>query len=539
MELNGKIESLRVLIVEDSDDDCHLLVRHIREQGFELIYTRVDDAQTMQSALAQSWDLVISDFNLPRFSGPEAYSLLNSNGLDTPFIIVSGAIGEDIAVESMRSGVSDYILKSKLSRLGPAIKREILASRQRVLHKQTEEILFQTEEQLRQSHKMQAIGELAGGIAHDFNNMLSVMQLYSHKIAQSPQINPEIRDQVGKILNIQNRAAALTKQLLTFSQRQPVVQEPVNVNSVLENMKVILEGIGGQNLKLNFNLASDLGWILANTTQVEQIIMNLSVNARDSMKNEGNIFYRTSTIFVNQPLQLLSALIPSGDYALLEIQDTGSGIGQNDLKRLFEPFFTTKSCGKGTGLGLSIIYGIVHQYGGGIDVITKLNQGTVFKIYLPLCKSPFLNKDKNSSHDPNAEFSTSKRNSKEIQKHNKQSTILLVEDEAELRSLIAEMLTQEGYRILEAENGEEALAILEDPSNSVDLLITDMMMPKMNGAELHQKIKNKLKIRDKFPIVYMSGFFKDLAPEDSLILEKPFTQSELTEKIKSALKIPN
>ena len=508
MLLQPKPEQLRVLIVEDSEDDCQFLVHYLRKQGFDFSHLRIQTEIEMTHALQQNWDVILSDYSMPKFSGPHAFELLKSTARDIPFIIISGTVGEDIAVEIMRTGVSDYILKSNLSRLGPALRRELDSARARANHRATEKMLSNTEEQLRQSQKMEAIGQLAGGIAHDFNNMLSVMQIYCHKIKQSHD-SVQIKNCVDKILSVHARSVALTKQLLIFSRRQPTTSHPIKINNVIQNMRDMLDSLIGSQNELVIDLASELPAVISNEGQLEQVILNLAVNARDAMISGGKIAMKTYQLHLPEAKRVKSAVLPEGHYVVVEVKDSGSGISPQNIDRIFEPFFTTKPSGQGTGLGLAIIYGIVHQYGGGIDIQSELTKGTQFKLYFPVFHGEVM-----PTVAPQGEVKLTR----------KAQTILLVEDEFELRSLISEILCQEGYKVIEANNGEEALQIFSSEINKIDLVITDMMMPKLDGSEFHKKILSSGSV---VPFIYMSGFFKESIPDNFPFLEKPFTNQAL------------
>jgi signal transduction histidine kinase len=508
---------LRALIIEDSEDDCQFLIHFLKKRGFNLQFQRIQSEAEMNQALAHNqWDIILSDYSMPKFSGPAAFEILKKSGRDIPFIIISGTVGEDIAVENMRSGVSDYILKSNLHRLEPAIKRELEAAKSRARHHETKMILTATEEQLRQSQKMEAIGQLAGGIAHDFNNMLSVMQIYCHKIREITH-DSQVKNYVDKILSVHSKTIALTKQLLIFSRRQATSASPLQLNQVIINIKEMLESLVGKKINLQFDLDGSLNLILGNESQLEQIIINLLVNARYAISEKGHIYVKTSTEIVQAPKAISSTTLTSQTYCVLEVQDTGTGIDPENLKRIFEPFFTTKPADQGTGLGLSIIYGIVHQANGGIDVKSALGKGTTFRIYLPSFDGPTVIND-----IQNEELSSKSLN----------RTILLVEDEQELKTLISEILTQEGYQVIETADGEEALEILKDPQNKIDLVLTDMMMPKISGAMLFEQSQ---KTSSHIPFIYMSGYFKEQPSGSFIFLEKPFSNQALVDKIKSVL----
>ncbi len=510
--------NLKALIVEDSNDDCQFLIHYLKKHGFNLQHRRVETEADMKEALqSDSWDVILSDFSLPQFSGPRAFEVLKDSLLDIPFIIISGTVGEDIAVEMMRTGVSDYILKSNMHRLEPAIHREVLGLKSRRRHRQTERTLHDTEEQLRQSQKMEAIGQLAGGIAHDFNNMLSVLQIYCHKVKETSGVSDEVKNYIDKILNVQARSAALTRQLLVFSRRQPCTLHPLNLNKSIESIQDMIESLVGSQIKVKIELSPNTENILANESQIEQVIMNLSVNARDSMPKGGVLSIKTNHTTFKTDVMHGSAHLSKGQYVVLEVSDTGQGINPENLKKIFEPFFTTKPVGSGTGLGLSIIYGIVHQHNGSIEVTSVVNKGTSFKIYLPVA---------HGTHK--LEIQSEEKKQKTAENH----CILLVEDEAELRSLILEMLINKGFKVIEAQDGDDALEKIKNSENKISLILTDMMMPATDGTQLSLEVK---KIGREIPFLYMSGYFKHPIPAGFSFIEKPFTNEALVSNIQQIL----
>lgn len=505
---------LKALIIEDSHDDCQFLIHYLKKHGFNLQHKRVETEVDMKAALqSDTWDVILSDFSLPQFSGPRAFEVLKDSLLDIPFIIISGTVGEDIAVEMMRAGVSDYILKSNMHRLEPAIHRELLGLKSRQRHRETERTLHDTEEQLRQSQKMEAIGQLAGGIAHDFNNMLSVLQIYCHKVKETSGVSNDVKNYIDKILNVQARSAALTRQLLVFSRRQPCTLHPLDLNKSIESIQDMIESLVGSQIKVKIELTPSIQNILANESQIEQVIMNLSVNARDSMPKGGTLHIKTSHTTFKTDVMQGSAHLSKGHYAILEVSDTGQGIDPENLKKIFEPFFTTKPVGSGTGLGLSIIYGIVHQHNGSIEVTSVVNKGTSFKIYLPIVEGSL-------------KVETQNKEKKQTPTDNQ--CILLVEDEAELRSLISEILVHRGFKVIEAKDGDEALEKIKNTGNKISLILTDMMMPATDGTQLAREVK---KLGQEVPFLYMSGYFKHPMPAGFSFIEKPFTNEALLSKI--------
>jgi len=389
--------------------------------------------------------------------------------------------------------------------------------------KRTEEALRQSEEQLLQSQKMEAIGRLAGGVAHDFNNLLTVImgrcQLLLRKFGAEKILNRDI----NLILSTSERAALLTKQLLAFSRKQMLQPRVLDLNEVVSDMDKMLIRMIGEDIELITVLASDLGRIKADPGQISQVIMNLVVNARDAMLQGGKITIESKNVEVNENNLPLYSGVEIGSYLELTISDTGLGIEEEILPHIFEPFFTTKDKGKGTGLGLSTVYGIVKQSGGHITVSTRPKQGSTFKVYLPRVEETAEPKVKTSD---------------KVSQKDGLETILLVEDEPDVRQLIGDLLRENGYTVLEAEHSGEAIEICQKYERPIQLLLTDVVMPQMSGPELAKLL---LPMRPEIKVLFMSGYTDTavvsqgwLAP-GTAFLQKPFTQEILVNKIREVL----
>ena len=367
------------------------------------------------------------------------------------------------------------------------------------------------EEQLRQAHKMQALGRLAGGIAHDFNNLLTVVAGYAHVLLQSTPPDDSKHEKLEHILSASNRASALTSQLLAFGRKQALQPKLVNLNNLLTNMEALLRRVIGEHIRLRTTLAGDLPCVKADPNQLEQVLINLAANARDAM-TEGGEFRILTEVVLRDP----------GPYVRVEISDTGCGMAQDVLEHVFEPFFTTKGVGKGTGLGLSTVYGIIQQNHGAIHVSSNPSRGTTFEILLPAVPG-----GENIRPAPPEPFRSL---------HGSE-TILVAEDEPELRQLVKETLEQFGYKVLQAADGNEALRILER-SGPIDLLLTDVIMPLMGGRELAERV---LSLVPATKVVYMSGYTDDtlafygMPLADAAYIQKPFTPLALAEKLRQSL----
>ena len=396
---------------------------------------------------------------------------------------------------------------------------------ERTLHErqQAEETLKQRDEQLRQAQKMEAIGNLAGGIAHDFNNLLTVITGYSELVLKKiPETDPQ-RRKLEEIKKAGDRAAALTQQLLAFSRRQILQPKVVDVNAIISGMASMLQRLVGEDVHVNIALSPDLGSIRADPGQLEQVIMNLVVNARDAMPHGGKVTIETVNVdrvpvFSNKP-----DAGTKRPYIMLAVSDTGSGMDEATRARIFEPYFTTKAAGKGTGLGLSTVYGIVKQSDGEILVYSEPGQGATFKVYLPRV-------DRVATELGAGPLVESLPAGTE--------TILLVEDEPGVRAFAGEALRMQGYTILEAKHGIEAQLLSAQHPASIHLLLTDVVMPQMNGREVAERL---LPQRPGLKVLYMSGYAEQAVINRGIMesgfafLQKPFTQQALVCKVREVL----
>ena len=364
------------------------------------------------------------------------------------------------------------------------------------------------EEQLRQSLKMEAVGRLAGGVAHDFNNLLTVIFGYAAMLRDC-QPDDEAASNLEEIEKAAARAAALTNKLLAFSRKQVLQPRLIDLNWVVVGMRELLRRLIGEGILLDTVLGSGLGRIKADPNQVEQVIMNLAVNARDAMPTGGRLTIQTRRADLSAPLHSLQP----GAYVLLTVADSGRGMDEKTAARVFEPFFTTKELGRGTGLGLSMVYGIVEQSGGLIRVETAPGEGATFYVYLPVCEA---------ADDPES------RPPADRQGNRAQGTILVVEDEPPLRRLVASVLAAAGHQVLEAVNGYEAIALAEG-HEQIDLLLTDVIMPGITGPDVVARLRSH---RPELAVLYMSGYDNELIDQKALertasFLPKPFTPHSL------------
>ncbi len=393
--------------------------------------------------------------------------------------------------------------------------------------KQAEEVLRRTEENLRQAQKMEAVGRLAGGVAHDFNNLLTVITGYSDILLQQMKADDPARGPVAEIGAAAGRAASLTGQLLAFSRKQVLRPRVLDLNALVASAAKMLGRLIGEDIELATDLAPGALAVRADPGQVEQVLMNLAVNARDAMPRGGRLRIHTRAVERGGPEPLPGREGEPGRYVLLEVSDTGCGMPPEVRDRLFEPFFTTKEVGKGTGLGLATVYGIVTQSGGAIDVASAPGQGTTFTIYLP--KPPGLG----AAADPGPADAAEPAGGRE--------TVLLVEDEDGVRGLAGQALSGRGYTVLEARGGTEALALAERHPGGIDVLVTDVVMPGLGGVALARRLAEA---RPGLRVLYMSGYtdsvlFRHGVEQDAInYLWKPFKPLELVRRVREVLDAP-
>lgn len=387
--------------------------------------------------------------------------------------------------------------------------------------------LKELEAHLRQSQKMEAIGQLAGGIAHDFNNLLQVISGYAELLEESIDKPAKAREHTARIKGAANRAKSLTEQLLGFSRKQLQQVTVLNLNEVLSQSEAILRHVLGQKVEMVLRLSVTPAWINADRTQIEQILMNMTLNARDAMPAGGSLVVEIGHTMVDETYMEKHTGLASGDYVLLSVGDTGMGMDAKTLARVFEPFFTTKGTGKGRGLGLATVYGIVTQSGGEIRATSEPGQGTCFRIYLPAAVATLTGKASNEIR-------------RELQAG--PETILVTEDEPEVRELACVLLEKLGYRVHSACDGQAALEFAAHFDGCIHLLLTDMVMPGFSGTELAQKLATGV---PEIRVLYMTGYTDDKLLRDQLqasyasILRKPFTKDQLAIEVQKALRGPS
>jgi PAS domain S-box-containing protein len=382
------------------------------------------------------------------------------------------------------------------------------------------------EAQLLQAQKMEAVGRLAGGVAHDFNNLLTAIIGYAELLMLHLTPDNPLRANVEDILKAGEDAAALTHQLLAFSRKQILQTKILNLNDIVANIGKMLRRLIGEDVELVIALDPQLGLVKADPAQIDQVIMNLVVNARDAMPEGGTLTIETKNVHLDEEYARLHMEAQPGPYVMLAVSDSGAGMDEETLSHLFEPFFTTKETGKGTGLGLATVYGIVKQSGGHIGVYSEVGRGTTFKVYLPLSEEAV---ETGSTFQATPELLRGRE------------TILIVEDADVVRNLAREVLSQSGYTVLEARDGKEALRVCQQHEGPIHLLLTDVVMPGMSGCEVAEQLAS---LRPEMKVLYMSGYTDNAIVRHGVLesgiayLQKPFSPAALTQKVREALDTP-
>jgi len=519
-EAGGRVP-LRVLMIEDSEDDAYIVLSELKQGNYDIAFERVDNREALQSNLvARAWDLVISDFAMPQFSGIEALKLVRSSNADIPFIFISGTMGEDVAVAALKDGAQDYLVKNNLKRLVPAVQRELRKADELRQRKRLELHVHLLQ-------KFEAIGRLAGGVAHDFNNLLGVI------LGQTEMLLERSRDEgithgLEMIQQAGERGASLTRQLLAFGRRQVLETKVLDLNTVLTNLENLLRRVIGEDIELEFRTEAKRHTVDADPSQLEQVFMNLAINARDAMPAGGKLTIATENLDLDEAYMDRRVTVKPGHYVQIIVSDTGCGMDEQTQSRIFEPFFTTKEQSKGTGLGLAMVYGIVKQSGGFIWVYSEPGHGTAFKINIPVVEAAA------EAAQPIERSGSLPRGSE---------TILVVDDDASLREVTCEILRGGGYTVIEAESPARALQVAESHSSVIDFLLTDVIMPKMNGRELATRL---VQARPAMKVLYVSGYADGVVQdgphgpleEGLAFLQKPYTRKQMMLKIREILDSP-
>jgi len=508
---------LQILHLEDDPHDATLVQSTLAAASVGCIVTRVQTRAEYAAALDRGgFDLILSDYSLPGFDGLSAIALARERRPNTPVILVSGTLGEELAIESLKSGATDYVLKQRLSRLAPAVRRamqEVAARAERV----------RLEAQFIEAQKMEVIGQLASGIAHDFNNILAVIFGYSDLIISELGADSPSGKHAYEIRHASERAAGLTRQLLVFSRKQKVLPVVLDLNEVVQNLEGMLRRLIDENIELTIVPGDHLGRIRADAGYLGQVVMNLVVNARDAMPSGGRLTIALGNITLAAPTEGARGG-PAGDYVMLRITDTGTGMEPEVKGRLFEAFFTTKTAGKGTGLGLATCQTIVQQCGGHIRVQSEVGVGSSFTVCFPRVFQPL-------AETARPDVSRPLRRGTE--------TLLVVEDEPSVRQLACSVLQSLGYEVLSASNGQDALHVAREHGGSrISLVVTDVVMPLMGGKMMADWLRA---LHPNLKILFTSGYTDEAIASQGgrepgiEFLPKPYSPSMLADKVRAML----
>ncbi|MGA7238717.1 MAG: response regulator [Bryobacteraceae bacterium] len=513
--------TLNVLIVEDSEEDADLIIMELKRGGFNPHFRRVENAEGMLRALDQGpWDLVLSDFSMPHFTMTEALALAQQRGADLPFVIVSATIGEEAAVEAMKAGAHDYVLKHRLGRLVPAIRRELRESEMRRERRQLED-------RLRRAQKLESLGLLAGGVAHDFNNLLTgILGNASLALDLTSPVVP-VAEMLRDIIRASERAADLTRQLLAYAGKGNFVIEPVNISTLVREISELIRSSAPRNVALELELQPDVPPIEADATQMQQLVMNLILNAAEATSDRsGEVRVTTGlrTIAPGDPVAIYRPDPPApGNYVTVQISDDGCGMTEAVQAQIFDPFFTTKFAGR--GLGLSAALGIVRSHRGAISVESGEGAGSTFTVLLPALDEAALKPAEPVPAEDEPGVTAA-------------GAILIVDDEDVVRRAARATLEHFGHTVFEASSGRDGADLFSRLHDRISAVLLDLTMPRMDGHDVWGYIR---RIRPDMKIIISSGFeeqdaMKQFSEDPGLLfLKKPFTAAALGSKVREAL----
>ncbi len=477
------------------------------------ITTATTGKESIPLIQSNDYDCIFLDYRLPDINGLDLLKKIHnpSTGLcPYPVVMLTGMGDESLMVAALEYGVQDYLTKNNIT--PDTLLLAITKAKHIYAIKQSDN---ETKDKLSHSQKLEALGKLTGGIAHDFNNILAIISGNCHLLDDPNNNFPDhISKKIRTISKAANRGANLVEHLMVFSRHRQLKPKSTCINTVIENMLELLERTIGKTITVNADLQDQLWYAYIDGSQLEHMMINFSANARDAMPNGGDLAIITTNVTLN-PSEANRLNIKPGDYACLTIQDNGSGISEDVIDKIFDPFFTTKDMGKGTGLGMSIAYGFAKDSGGTIDAISKLGEGAKFNIYFPRSAPP-------TEHQKDVQS--------EVTDHKGQGTILVVEDEEDLNDIAVAILTKQGYEVLRAYNADEAMLILLNEAQRIDLLFTDIIMPgEKNGTQL---VLSALKLKPKINVLFTTGFIKSDVPNHDLlktynVMDKPYKPNDL------------
>jgi len=515
--------SLRILHLEDNPYDSEIVTMMLADENIPCEVHRVETRADFEAALEkENWNLVISDFSLPSFDGLKALMMTRERRVDLPFVLFSGTIGEETAVECLKRGASDYVLKERPARLISAIRSILQNVEERERRKKFEAELQRSAEREKQMEarflrmqRMESIGALVSGIAHDLNNAL-VPILMGCGFLRSESLNAESEQVLSTIETSARRGADMLRQVLAFARGVEGKKTPVQIKLLLREMEKIARDAFPKTIRVRTDFAKDLWPVDGYPTQLYQVLMNLCINARDAMPNGGQLTLRAENVQLDQTATQIHPDVISGPHLLLAVSDTGIGMPADVLEKLFQPFFTTKELGKGTGLGLSTSLNIVKAHGGFITVKSQVGQGTQFEVYLPALSSA-------AAPDTEQKLARLPTGNGEV--------ILVIDDEVSICEITKAALENYGYRVQVANSGPEAVTLYAEKRDEINLVLTDTDMPFMDGYATSIALK---KINPQLKIIMASGSLPNKSgvetPADDNIcafVSKPYTVEKL------------
>jgi two-component system, cell cycle sensor histidine kinase and response regulator CckA len=522
-------QGIRVFFLEDNPDDVELELYELRKAGFNVIHEVARNRKEfLQKLTGFPMDIMLADYSLPDITGLDAISLCKDKGLDVPVILITGEGNEMMAVDSLRLGAIDYIIKKNIAGLPARVKRALEIWSDHKAKEHADEDRRRLQQLLFENQKMDAIGRLAGGIAHDFNNILTGIIGFSEFCINDHEKGLSIREKLQSIMTLSLRGSDLVKQLLIFSRKMPVQLKVLDFNSFIIETMQFLNRIVEETMEIKIDLHEDVLKVKCDAGQFTQVLMNLTLNARDAMNGKGRMTIKTGKSYLPEDLQSLSASAGKEEYVYLTVSDTGVGINSDDIQKIFDPFFTTKELGKGTGLGLSIVYSVVNAHKGFIKVSSEKAEGAAFKIYLPCAES--------AETDDGSQFFKTPQVSDAKKLHGKE-TVLVAEDEAMIRELVVSIMKSFGYKVITAKDGEEAFNIYSSGEHKIDMVVSDMMMPNKGGIQLFKELKA---INPDLKFILVTGY--SLADQDEAVigsmdavLAKPYTPMKIMQLARDIL----
>jgi signal transduction histidine kinase len=510
-------QTLNILHIEDSKEDSELINQLLLGNGFQCQITRVETRPQVFDALEKnSFDLILADCKLPDFSGLRALEIAHALKPETPFVFVSGTIGEETAIESLRNGATDYVLKDRLSRLVPAVRRALAEAEERTMCRQLQQ-------RLREAGRLEAISTLSNGIAHDFNNILTIILGHASLLTMEHDNPDRVLQISGTISEAALRGSEIVQQLLAFARKSDGHVAPADVNRYVQaHLDGLKERLPSE-IELAFEPSKDVPNVLVDSNQLDRILLNLITNSVDAMSDGGRITLSTKLVSALDLPDLLPEMA-SENYVCLTVADTGKGIDSTTREHVFEPFFTTKERGRGTGLGLPVVYGLMQAHHGYVDVKSELGKGTAISLFFPVPKQTATTPPP-AAHQLDPAF-------------NGTETILVVEDEEDVCFFLETILRSHGYKVLSAGDAEQATEVFKNHPGEIQMVFSDIGLPKVDGITLCEKLRT---LKPTLQLILASGYptkeFKErinqLKPQ--AFLSKPYNTHDILQTVRKAL----